>query len=562
MPGYFIYCRKSSESEDRQVLSVDSQITELKRLATQMKLSITTCFTEARSAKAPGRPIFSDMMTRLKRGEAQGILCWKLDRLARNPIDGGAVIWAIKQQAIEIITPTQHYSPHQENTILMYIEFGMAQKYIDDLSRTVKRGMKAKAEHGWRPGAAPLGYLNDKNDPKGIRGIMPDPDRFPLLRKLWDLMLTGTYSTSEIQRIATDQLGFRSRDNKREKGKPLGLSGMYRLFTNPFYYGEFEFPQGSGLWYQGKHKPMVTQDEFRRVQAILGRPGRPRRQRHAFAFTGLIRCGGCGAMVTAEEKWKRQKNGNVHHYIYYHCTKRRRPRCPQPSIEERQLAGQLDVFLSRTQISEQFKSWALTFLHELHDQEVADRSARYQNLQKTTNDTQRGLDELIRMKYRGLIDDAEYKGERKRLKNELAGLKERLDDTEHRADRWLQLAEQAFELACHARTWFAEGDIQVKKQILEAVGSNLLLKDKILSIEATKPFLVIENHLARVKADFGRFEPPEYGPVKPLSTLSETELSTWRGFVDEVRTCLVAEGEDLATLPILQAPRGQAHTAA
>src|SRR3990172_8654484 len=143
---YFIYARKSSESEDRQILSIGSQINELKELAKRQKLDIKEIIQESKSAKAPGRPEFSNMLNRLYSGEAKGIICWKLDRLARNPVDGGSIIWAIKQNNIEIVTPAQTYNQAGENSILMYIEFGMAQKYIDDLSKNVKRGLRAKAE--------------------------------------------------------------------------------------------------------------------------------------------------------------------------------------------------------------------------------------------------------------------------------------------------------------------------------------------------------------------------------------------------------------------------------
>ena len=107
MTTYFVYCRKSSEAEDRQILSIDSQVADLKRHAARKSIRILEVLTEAKSAKAPVRPVFNSMMERLYRREADGILCWKLDRLARNPVDGGSIIWAMKQHGVRIVTPFQ-----------------------------------------------------------------------------------------------------------------------------------------------------------------------------------------------------------------------------------------------------------------------------------------------------------------------------------------------------------------------------------------------------------------------------------------------------------------------
>ena len=208
---YILYARKSTESEDRQVLSIDSQISELKALAEREGLTIVCVMQESRSAKQLGRPVFADMMARIARGEASGILCWKLDRLARNFIDGGQVIEMIQRGVVQHIRSFERSYYPEDNVLLMAVELGMANQFSRDLAVNVKRGLRTKAQMGWYPVQPPLGYMNSKTNEKGSNTILVDPERFRLVRKLWDMMLTGGHAPSALWRIANDEMNLRTR---------------------------------------------------------------------------------------------------------------------------------------------------------------------------------------------------------------------------------------------------------------------------------------------------------------------------------------------------------------
>ena len=188
---YLIYARKSSENEDRQVQSIDDQVNRLKKLAKERHLTISDIFIEAKSAKQPdSRPQFDKMLQAIESGEAEGVLCWQINRLSRNPIDSARVQWLLQQNILKSIkTIDREYLP-SDNVLLFSVESSMANQFIIDLRKNTLRGVLSKIEKGWSPNHAPIGYLNDKEE----KTIIKDPERFDLVRKIWDLMLTGRYT--------------------------------------------------------------------------------------------------------------------------------------------------------------------------------------------------------------------------------------------------------------------------------------------------------------------------------------------------------------------------------
>src|SRR4030042_6271111 len=192
---YFIYTRKSTDSEERQVLSIESQISELKEFAAKEKLEIVASLCEAKTAKEPGRIIFGEMLKRIEKGEAEGILAWNPDRLARNSIDGGQIIYLLDTGKLKDLKfPTHWFENTPQGKFMLNIAFGQSKYYVDNLSENIKRGHRAKLRKGIWPSFAPLGYVNNHK----TRDVDVDLEKAPLVRKGFELYATGKYTLKQI----------------------------------------------------------------------------------------------------------------------------------------------------------------------------------------------------------------------------------------------------------------------------------------------------------------------------------------------------------------------------
>jgi len=521
---YFLYARKSSESEDRQVQSIEDQLNRLKNLASDLDLEIKDIYSESKSAKKPNnRPLFDEMIGRIEKGEADGILCWSINRLSRNPIDSGKISWLLQQGTLKSIqTIERQYLPN-DNVLLFNVESGMANQYILDLRRDTKRGIDKKLNDGWLPTLAPFGYLNDKEN----KTIIKDPERFDLVRKMWNLILTGSYTPPKILEIASNEWGFRTIKHKKIGGGFLSRSGIYRIFNNLFYAGIMVH---DGKEYQGKHEKMITLEEYDRVQFLLGKKGKPRLTKHHFAFTGAIHCGECGCLITAETKKKLIKSTKeVKEFTYYHCTRRKKDhKCSQrKAVRSEDLEKQIENELSKYTILPEFLNWALEGLRKKNNTEIEERTKIYEMRHKDLAQSQKELDNLTKMRYKELIDDETFLKEKSALQIEINKKKELLRETEARAEKWIELTEKTFRFATYARKAFIEGGLELKKEILMTLGQNPILVHGKLIIEPNEWLKPIRDEYPALEKEYLRLEPAKMAENEHKTELLGSVRTRW-----------------------------------
>jgi len=335
---YCLYARKSSESDERQAMSIDSQLSEMRAMADNKGLNIVCELQESHSAKESGqRPVYNKLLQGLRNGEYNAVLTWAPDRLSRNAGDLGSIVDLMDSgHLLQIHTYSQTFTNNPNEKFLLMILCSQAKLENDNKSINVKRGIKTKCEMGWRPGVAPLGYINRAFG--GINDIIPDPERSEIVREMFNKASRG-WSGRRLK-VWLDDLNFTTRN-----GKPVPLSSILAMLINPFYYGEFQYPEGpDAKWYKGAHKPLISKELYNQVQQSRG-VNKGIWGSKAFAFKGLLKCGSCGGEFTAQEKIKQLKNGEFKRHVYYNCNRKVDPSCKEPYINQDNLREILLEFI-------------------------------------------------------------------------------------------------------------------------------------------------------------------------------------------------------------------------
>lgn len=345
---YCLYARKSTEQEDKQALSIESQVKEMQSLAEREGLEIVEIKREAHSSKEVGqRPVYNELISEIRQGKFNGILTWAPDRLSRNAGDLGSVVDLMDQGLLhEIRTYGQRFTNNPNEKFLLMILGSQAKLENDNKMVNVKRGLRARCEMGLWPSVPPTGYLSHSDRNRKCEVIL-DERRADVIKQMYEKVAYDGWSGRKLYHWLRDDIRFRTKH-----GKPLTLSNIYIILKSTFYYGEFEYPKGSGQWYKGIHEPIITKDLYLQVQKQITSDHLVRAQDKEFAFTKMLTCGLCGSGITADEKFKNLKDGTQARYVYYGCTKFRDKNCKCGHIREEDLIEQMANILDTVSLDE------------------------------------------------------------------------------------------------------------------------------------------------------------------------------------------------------------------
>ncbi len=458
---YVIYARKSTEDEDRQVLSIEAQLAELQEYSAKEKLDIVASFYEAKTAKEPGRMKFAEMLSFIQSGKADGIISWHPDRLARNSVDGGKIIHLVDRGLIRSLKfPTHWFEPTPQGLFMLNIAFGQSKYYVDNLRENVKRGLRQKIRNGVWPSRAPIGYTNN---PK-TRGIDLDTEKAPKIRKLFEMYATGGFTFHSLANWCMQQ------KLKGTLGGEVSTSNVQAILQNIFYTGLMKY---GGEVFEGTHEPIITKKLFDRVQEAMKKRGWTRaKTHHDFAYRGLMKCATCGCTITAQ-----YAKGNGGTYVYYRCTKKRGA-CSERYVSEKKLTEQIRDFLQKVSLSSQDTEKCLAALDAEETQAKQQAQDEAKILREHVADLDTRLERLLDAYLNNALSTTEYAAKKNKIISEKATFTEKVADIEERGVSWLEPAREFVLSLNQAANLLSRNEKHEMTAFLKNIGANHSLRNR------------------------------------------------------------------------------------
>lgn len=526
---YVIYCRKSSEGEDKQIQSLETQLRELNEHARRNELNIVETISESKSAFKTGREGFERMMKLISTGKANAILVIRANRISRNPIDAGRTISVMDEEKLLYVrTPNSScYTCSSTDKMMLGLELLVSKKDSDDKGDMVKEGQKTKALKGYPHGVASLGFINDKTEERGNRKWKVDKLRLDKIKILFDMFLTGTYSAGKIHKYAVEELKLNTISRKKIGGKLITPSRIYKILTDPIYAGFFFY--GGKRYSLAKELPrLITEEQHEKVKIILSGRNIPKTKnhnstyagfisspegdyigpdvkyqlicdcKHKFAYINRTHCPLCNKEISQME------NPKYLDYTLYYNVKRKKRKESCKSLNEAIIDKEMVNFVDNLNFSNDLIQWSKENIIHLKDKEVAEKIVIEKSREERKIEFEKEKDNLRAMFRKGHFTEDEYVRDLNSLNVQYADV----DESVKKVD-WYSEMMNMINVTQTMKDIFlnSKSTKQSKREIMSQAGSNITWNEKNLYIYSSKEINVLVEGIKGIKSEFPWFEP-------------------------------------------------------
>ena len=506
---FVIYARKSTESADRQVASLGAQIEVVKDIAAKNHYKVVKTFKESASAhKIHNRPKFDEMVKMIESGEANAILCWHTNRLARNPLENGIIHQLLIDRKLRLIHTNDRVYRPEDCAILFSVEAGMNTEYSIKLSNDVKRGIRFKNKQGKPNNLAPQGYLNARNE-DGEPIIIPDPERFHIIKGAFRKYLEEMCSVPELLSYLNNECHYLSKKRKKSGGRPLGITSLHHMLENPFYMGKIRDLDNPEILHDGAWEPMITEDEYWRIQRQKNNYAvvhnlRPKIAVNArrFELKGVMVCSSCGCSIIGEPHKRKLADGTYNDHLYYRCThKSTSRRCDlRGGITEEEAFRQIYELLDSYTIHPLLYEWSMQMIKKIHEQEIEERYDRAEMQHTSLEECEKARSKLLDMSLRGLVQDDVFEEKDRQLRERIEKIKQVSKDAQERNKNWYEMIGRTLEtIRSPKEKMEAAESAGERRAILQAIGPVAKLAERKIGTDQngrvlTAKFIEVEPY--------------------------------------------------------------------
>ena len=467
-----IYARVSTKEQQDEGYSIPAQLKAIREFCVRQKLQPVAEFVEAESAASAGREEFARMLAHLATDpEGRVVVVHKLDRLARNYED----LVSLDKLAVKVRCVNGDIPDSVQGVLFRDIMMVFARNYSLNLSQEIRKGMNEKVAQGGWPHRAPFGYLNDK----GTRSLLPDPLRAPLIRYAFERYSGGVVSVRDL----ADEL--HAKGLRTVAGRKVSASLLHEMLRHPIYAGRIPY---RGEVFPGAHEAIVPPALFEEVQERLsGNRNGNKAKKHTYALRGVMYCAECGCKITA---------GTHKGHVYYRCTHGKgKDSCSQRAYSrEDVLTAKVEALLSRIELGPEVVAALAKDAALLAEQQGGQTNQQRVVLERAIAANKDKDARLLDAYLEGTVPVESYRAKAQSLQDERRTLELRLSELDSTVPSTAALVEARAYTAATARIRFAQGDEDVRREVLSAVLCNLSLQDgEIASYQWKRPFEVLEK---------------------------------------------------------------------